>query len=342
MRVALDARVLDAPGLRAGGIGRYAACLEDALLRRGAIELVSLRELRRPPAPERVREGWEHLLLGRDAVRAGAELLHSPSVDLATVRPRMPYVVTLHDLVPLKDRDHYLRTGLKHRLRYRAVRGATRVIVPSQVVADDAEQLLALDRARVDVVYEAAAATFAPVHDARKHLERLNLPDRFLLWVGKLDPPDARKGLLALATAVAEGDGPPLVLAGRADEHARSFAAPGRVVLCGRVSDAELAALYTAADTLVFPSHDEGFGLPPVEALACGTPVAAFAAGALPEVLGDSPHAELVELGDTAGLLVAAERLAGVEATPLPRTWRDVAHDTETVYLRAHGGGSNP
>ena len=342
MRVALDARVLDAPGLRAGGIGRYAACLEDALLRSAAIELVSLRELRRPPAPERVREGWEHLLLGRDAVRAGAELLHSPSVDLATLRPRMPYVVTLHDLVPLKHRDHYLRTGLKHRLRYRAVRRATRVIVPSRVVADDAEKLLGLDRARVDVVHEAAAPSFAPAHDARERLERMTLPDRFLLWVGKLDPPDARKGLPALARAVTDGDGPPLVLAGSANEHARSLAAPGRVLLCGRVSDAELAALYTAADALVFPSQDEGFGLPPVEALACGTPVAAFAAGALPEVLGDSPHVELVEIGDTGGLLEAAERLAGVKATPLPRTWRDVAQETEAVYLRTQGGGSSP
>jgi glycosyltransferase involved in cell wall biosynthesis len=341
--VALDARVLDAPGLRAGGIGRYAACLEEALRRGGAaVELVSLRELWRPPTPARVREGWEHLLLGRDALRAGAELLHSPSVDLATLRPRMPYVITLHDLVPLKHRDHYLRTGLKHRLRYRAVRGATRVIVPSRVVAADAEQLLGLDRARVDVVHEAAAPSFAPVHDAQERLERLKLPDRFLLWVGKLDPPDARKGLPALATAVTKGDGPPLVLAGHADEHARSLATPRRVLLCGRVSDAELAALYTAADTLVFPSQDEGFGLPPVEALACGTPVAAFAAGALPEVLGESPHVELVELGDTRGLLEAAERLAGTEATPLPRTWRDVAHETEGVYLRAQGGGSRP
>jgi glycosyltransferase involved in cell wall biosynthesis len=126
-------------------------------------------------------------------------------------------------------------------------------------------------------------------------------------------------------------------LAGRTSDEARAFEAPGRVLLVGRLSDEELAALYSAADALVFPSLDEGYGLPPVEALACGTPVAAYAAGPLPEVLGEAEGAELVEAGDAQALLDAAERLAGAPARALARSWADVARETWAVYEAALG-----
>jgi glycosyltransferase involved in cell wall biosynthesis len=335
MTVALDARVLEHPGLRDGGIGRYTRSLLDALAADGGEPVIELGGLRRPPTPARLAEGWEHLLLGRDARRAGAEVLHSPSVDLATARPGMPYVVTLHDLVPLKQPERYLRTGLKHRLRWTAVRRATEVIAPSQFVAEDATRLLGLADEHLHVVGEAAAPHFAPVSDPRSHLGRLELPERFLLWVGTLDPPDPRKGLGGLVELVRQRDGLPLVLAGRDSGAAISLATPGRVVLTGRVSDDELAALYSAADALVFPSGDEGYGLPPVESLACGTPVAAFAAGSLTEVLGAAEGAVLVEPGDHAALLDAAEALAGATAAALPRTWADVAAETRLVYAAA-------
>jgi glycosyltransferase involved in cell wall biosynthesis len=335
MRVAVDARVLEHRELAEGGIGRYTSCLLEALRESHAHELAELRGLRRPPAPKRLSEGWEHLLLGRDARRSGAHLLHSPAQDLATTRPGLPYVVTLHDLVPLKRRGEQLRSGLKHRLRYTAVRRATRTIVPSRAVAEDAQRLIGVDPARVAVVHEAPAPWLGPVDDPRPHLEGLTLPERFLVWVGTLDPPDPRKGIEALAAEVARGDGPPLVLAGRAGPAARRLAAPGRVLLAGRVTDTELAALLSAAEALVFPSQDEGFGLPPLEALACGTPVAAYAAGALPEVLGGVTGAALVEPGDTRALLAAAEGLAGAPVQRPSRTWSDVAADTWAVYEEA-------
>ena len=337
MRVAFDARALADPGLAGGGIGRYASCLLRALEVAHGSDLTVLRSLRRPPAPERLREGWEHLLLARDVRRLGATVLHSPSVDLVSLRPGAPFVVTLHDLVPLKEPERYLRSGLKHRLRYRAVRGAARVIVPSRAVAADAERLLGLASERIDVVAEAAAPAFQPVPDARSLLERLKLPERFLVWVGGLDPPDPRKGIEPLAAAVRRGSGLPLVLAGRAGPRARALAADGRVVLAGRLSDSELAALLTAAEVLVFPSEDEGFGLPVVEALACGTPVAAYAAGSLPELLEGRDDAAVVEPGDVDALLAAAERLAGTTARPPSRSWAEVAEETWAVYERAAG-----
>jgi glycosyltransferase involved in cell wall biosynthesis len=335
MRVAFDARVLNDPGIAGGGIGRYASCLAEALQASHAGELVVFRSLPRPPAPERLREGWEHVLLSRDVRRAGASVVHTPTVDLVSLRPGAASVITLHDLVPLKQPELYLRTGLKHRLRYLAVKRADRVIVAARSVAHDAERLLGLAPEKVDVVPYAPAAAFRPVPDPRSVLARLELPERFLVWVGGMDPPDPRKGVEALAAAVRDGDGLPLVLAGRAGAQARSMAAPGRVHIAGRLSDAELAALMTAADVLVFPSGDEGYGLPPVEALACGTPVAAYAAGSLTETLSDLPGAVLVEAGDLAGLLAAAESLAGTRAPAPPRTWADVAQDTWCVYERA-------
>ena len=338
MRVAVDARVLNQRELAEGGIGRYTSCLLEALRELHSDELVELRELARPPAPARLSEGWEHLLLGRDARRTHAQVLHSPAQALATTRPGMPYVVTLHDLVPLKRRGDQLQTGLKHRLRYAAARRAARTIVPSRAVAEDAQKLIGLDSARVAVVHEAAAPSMRPVADPRAALTRLELPERFLVWVGSLDPPDPRKGLDALAAEVSRGDGPPLVLAGRAGPAAHRLAAPGRVLLAGRVSDSELAALLSAAEALVFPSGDEGFGLPPLEALACGTPVAAYAVGALTEVLAGVAGVRLVEPGDVRGLLSAAGELGGAPVEPPARSWSDVARETWTVYEQAAAG----
>jgi glycosyltransferase involved in cell wall biosynthesis len=281
IRAAFDARVLERPELAERGIGRYAACLLDAYAEAG-LPVTPLRNLRRPPAPARFAEAFEHLLLARDVKRAGTDVLHQPSIDYASLRPGAPLVVTVHDLVPLKR-----------------------------------------------------PAVFRPVADPRAALGRLNLPGRFVLWVGGLDPPDPRKGVAALVNAVARRDGPPLVLAGRVDAEAEHLAVPGRVLLAGRVTDDELAALYSAADALVFPSAEEGFGLPPVEALACGTPVAAFASAALGETLAGAQGAVLVEPGDLDALLDAAASLTGTRAAAPPRSWADVARETWAVLEQA-------
>jgi glycosyltransferase involved in cell wall biosynthesis len=329
MRVAFDARVLDRPELAERGIGRYARSLLDAFDASGH-HVVALRNLRRPPAPRRLAEFAEHMLLARDVRRAGAHVLHSPSIDFATLRPGLPYVVTVHDLLPLKHPERYLQTGMKHRLRYAAAKRAERVITPTRTVADDCERLLEVDADHIDVIHEAAAPVFRPVPGARERLTRAELPDRFLLWVGGLDPPDPRKGVAELVDAAARR-GTALVLAGRESAEASELAQRG-AVLTGRVTDEELAALYTAADALVFPSEEEGFGLPIIEALACGTPAAAFRIEALEELYSGSADVTLVEPGDFDGLLDAALSIAGSTATPPARTWADVADETWAVY----------
>ena len=156
---------------------------------------------------------------------------------------------------------------------------------------------------------------------------RHGVPEDYLLWVGGLEQPEPRKRVRALAAAPRTL---PLVLAGPASRGAREL---DDVIVTGHVPDGELAALYSGARALVFASDDEGFGLPPVEALACGTPVAASDVPVLREVLGD--RATFVDRDDLAGLVAAAERATRPAPAPPPFTWRDAARATWEVYAEA-------
>jgi alpha-1,3-rhamnosyl/mannosyltransferase len=122
----------------------------------------------------------------------------------------------------------------------------------------------------------------------------------------------------------------PLVLAGPTGPWARELP---DVTLTGEVTDDELAAIYTGAHALVFPSDDEGFGLPPVEALACGTPVAASDVPALREVLNG--RAALTAVDDLDGLIRSAESLTRPAPEPPPWSWSDAAAATWEVYEQA-------
>ncbi len=301
MKVAFDSR----PAKDVRGIGRYARSLLHALGETARGEIVETRDPRR------------------------CDVFHSPWIDGALLRSPVPMVVTLHDLIPLKRRGEYLRSGLRFKLRYLAVQRATRVIVPTAAVADDAVEALQIPRERVAVIKEAPAPTFAPRPDAEVDAarERYGLPESYLLWVGGLRSPDPRKRVAELARAPRTM---PLVLVGPASRWARELPA---VTVTGEVTDDELAAIYTGAHALVFPSDEEGFGLPPVEALACGTPVVACDVPALREVL--EGRAILRDVNDVDGLLVAAEAARRPAPAPPPWTWRDAAEATWKVYEEA-------
>jgi alpha-1,3-rhamnosyl/mannosyltransferase len=301
MNVTFDSR----PAKDTSGVGRYARCLLQALRESGRGEIVESHKPRR------------------------CEVFHSPWIDGALLHPPVPMVVTLHDLIPLKRHGEYLRTGLRFKLRYLAVQRAQRVIVPTNAVADDAIKRLGLPAERIAVIGEAAAPALVPRPEAevREVRERYELPEQYLVWVGGLRTPDPRKRVAALARA---GRTMPLVLVGPTGRWARELP---DVTLTGAVTDDELAAIYTGAHALVFPSDDEGFGLPPVEALACGTPVAAFDVPALREVLDG--RATLSTLGDIDGLISAAEAARRPAPPPISNTWQDAAAATWEVYADA-------
>jgi glycosyltransferase involved in cell wall biosynthesis len=303
VRLAFDSRPASDPR----GVGRYVRCLLEGL-RETAPADSDISETHRPRR---------------------ADVFHSPWIDGAMVRPPCPMVVTVHDIVPLKRRSEYLRTGLRFRLRYLAVQRAMRVIVPTQAVAEDVVARLDLDPKRVMVIPEAPAPSMytRSAEEVAAARDRYRLPTDYLLWVGGLQHPDPRKRVAALADAPREL---PLVMVGPTRPWAHELP---DVTLTGQVSDEDLAAIYSGAHALVMASNDEGFGLPTVEALACGTPVVACDLPALREVLDD--RATFVDTGDISALLTAAVAARRPAPPPPPWSWDDAADATWSVYAAA-------
>jgi glycosyltransferase involved in cell wall biosynthesis len=304
-RVCFDSR----PAAGSRGIGRYARSL-----------LIGLRV-------EAARRGGE-IVEGRQP-RRGDDVFHSPWLNGALLRPRVPQVVTVHDLVHFKRRGQALRAGLRGRMRGLAVERTSRLIVPTRVVANDAARLLRFDRERIRVIAEAPASAFTPRPNEQVETvrHRHGVPRDYLLWVGYLRRPDPHRRVHALVEAPREL---PLVMVGETGQWAREL--PG-VILTGEVADDDLAALYTGAHAVVMPSEEEGFGLPAVEALACGTPVVACDGPALREVLGE--RVTFVDHEDIDALMEAGAAAKRPAPGPPEWTWADAAAATWSVYEEA-------
>jgi glycosyltransferase involved in cell wall biosynthesis len=301
MRVAFDARPLE----NRGGIGRYSRCLLRAL-HATAPRDAEIFETHRPRA---------------------ADVFHSPWMAGAPLRSPCPLVVTLHDLAASKRRSEHLRP--RPRLRQLAVQRAERVIVPTQATADDALECLDLERDAVVVIPEAPDPSMYPrsAEEVARVRERFALPGEYLLWVGDLEHPNPAKNVFELASTPRTL---PLVLVGATRPWAHEL--PG-VILTGHVCDDDLAALYSGARAVVTASHDEGFGLSAVEALACGTPVVACEVRALREVLDG--RVTFVPAGDVRALIAAAEAPSRPAPPPPAWSWEDAASATWRVYESA-------
>jgi glycosyltransferase involved in cell wall biosynthesis len=256
-------------------------------------------ELRRPRLPA--------------ALAAGLDLVHATSAAIPPARGR-PLIATVHD-VAFRHFPHAYPASGRHfheRATRIAVAEAARVLVPSAATARDLADLYGLEPERATVIpLGAGPPPGADPEPARRLLERLGVRGPFVLAAGTLEP---RKNLPRLVAAFAEAaaDLPEhhLVVVGPSGwGKALRGAVPTRVVLAGAVEDAVLEGLYAAADGLAYPSLYEGFGLPVLEAMACGTPVVTTTGGSLPEVAGDA--ALLVSPGDAGALAVAIGKLAG-------------------------------
>ncbi len=310
MRVAFDSRPFSDPR----GIGRYSRCL--------------LRALRETAAP--------HAEITQTHRPRRADVFHAPWMAGAMLHSPCPMVVTLHDLAALRRRSEHLRTGVRMRLRQLAVQRAARVIVATQALAQEAFSGLGLHPERVVVIPEAPDTVMYPrsavqIDEARTHF---GLPERYLVWVGGLQHPDPGKHVAELAATPREL---PLVLVGPTRPWAHELP---NVTLTGHVSDEHLAAIYSGAHALVVASEQEGFGLPAVEALACGTPVVACEVPALREVL--DARATFVGAGDLGALIAAAERARRPAPPPPSWTWQDAAEATWKVYEHAAAQPDTP
>jgi len=315
-----------------------------------------------------VRLTWPHTPLVRIPLTLARELRRHP-VDLLHVQytappfAPCPIVATIHDL----SFEHLPQT-FKRRSRMqlrltvrRTARAAAHVLVPSEHTRRDIIETYNVRAERVSVTPLAAPEHFAPVEDekeVRLVRELYKIRGDYILAVGSIQP---RKNLARLIKAYStlrrarpQANLPKLALVGKRawlyDETLRAIEESGikdLIVLTGYVSESDLPALYTGALCFVYPSYFEGFGLPPLEAMQCGTPVIAGNRTSLPEVVGDAGL--LVDPFDEDALTQALARMiddsdfrAGLRVKGLERarqfSWRETARLTLQAYERAIGG----
>jgi len=301
---------------------------------------VPLRRLRAPPVL------WKHVALPLALARDRVDLFHSPTGTLPLLAP-CRQVVTVHDLFAAVAPE-WFPPGIAARLRMaqdRAARTARRIVAVSECTKHDLVQRFRVPVEKIDVVNNGID------HDRLKPMEvdaeavarRFGVPYPFVLCVGSLMPWRNGPRLLRAVARLDMG----LLFVGRdiwgADPSQRLAAEHGWdwVRFAGYVADDDLPALYSSASVFAYPSLYEGFGIPPLEAMACGAPVVASTAGALPEVLGDA--ALLVDPYDEDALaqaIDAARRYPGtLRQKGLKRaaafTWLKTAEETWQVYQAA-------
>lgn len=251
-------------------------------LRLPAIDPAAYR-VARPPAALAHRAGhaWEQAALPLIARRAGSPIVYSPA-NLAPLAWKRN-VVSIHDAVALAHPEWYSRpyVAWQRALLPRLGRNALRVLTGSVFARDELVRVLGVDAASVEVVPGGVDRRFNP--DAQP----AHRPRPYVLSVATLG---ARKNLAAL-DALAESLGPDgieVVVAGSRRAYLADEPAAGGVRHLGYVPDDDLPGLYAGASAFVLPSRHEGFGLTCIEAMACGTPVVATRAGALPETVGEA------------------------------------------------------
>jgi glycosyltransferase involved in cell wall biosynthesis len=321
--VLLDVRCLQGPSATRG-IGTYARGLTRALSAIGFEYSVLIDEGLGPAdLPPGVRTihgvrrrshgrlgGWEDAIALRDDLsRIRPALYHALTLTLPSGSP-CPVAVTVHDLIPWAFGGwRMLGERLRHRVAKRLLPGASLIFAVSDSTSSDLLRIAAVDQSRIRVVHEGVDPVFRPRPEAAsKVAERWGLTGRYLLFVGALDVRKDPRGLLSAWKVASEAAGPcELVVAGEPGRQAPADMRGARML--GHVSVDELVDLLGAAGCLLFPSLYEGFGLPVLEAMACGCPVVAYRNSSLPEVVGDAGI--LVPTLDAAALGRAAAEVMG-------------------------------
>ncbi|HVX30675.1 MAG TPA: glycosyltransferase family 1 protein, partial [Nitrolancea sp.] len=310
-----------------------------------------------PTGTPEVRIAWEQLIAPGLLARDRIDIVHAP-VNVSPHFTSRPSVVTVHDLAFRLFPEQYpaIKQRYLNALTRRSVEHADRVIAVSENTRDDLLRSYRVNPERVHVIPNGVDPSLRPVDDAdvlKRFRERHQLPDQFILALSTLQP---RKNLIALLRAwsrLEEKTRLPLVVAGapgwKVDpifDEVRALGIADKVRFAGYAAGDELSLWYSAATIFVYPSLYEGFGLPVLEAMVCGTPVISSNASALPEVAGEA--ALLVEPHDVDGLAGAIDTLT---RDPILRadlaqrgrerarqfSWARTARETVEVYRLAAG-----
>jgi glycosyltransferase involved in cell wall biosynthesis len=301
------------------------------------------------------RIGWEQVVWPWLAWRYDLALLHSMAFVTPWLAP-CPTVVTVYDLSFMHYPDSFPR-GQYLYLRSqtaRSVAQARRVIAISESGRQDVHHFFGVPLAQIDVVYPGVGDEYRPFPSTtiQQFRQQKDLPDRFILHVGTLQP---RKNIPVLLQALArlpQSDVHLVLVGGKGWLFAEIFRLveslnlQERVIFTGYAPADELPLWYNAADVLVFPSLYEGFGMPIVEAMACGTPVIAADTASLPEAVGEAGllfGAEAVEelVDRLTAVLHDPDLAATMQAQGLRQaqkfSWQQAGTQTAETYQRALG-----
>ena len=304
---------------------------------------------------------WEQFTSPSAARKAGVDLLHVPYFA-PPFFPRTPSIITIHDIIPLRLPQYRTDPKMKAYLQLitRAARRATLIITVSQHAKQDMLDALKLPAERIRVVYEAAGDEYHPISDPAvqaKVRAHYGLKGHYVLYLGGLDQ---RKNVPQLVRAFAQlyrqlGDPDlQLLIAGNPDKKngplfpdprpvAAELGITGQIIYLF-IEEADKPAIYSGASVFVFPSLYEGFGLTPLEAMSCGTPVVCSNRTSLPEVVGDAaisfdPDNLRKMVQDLYSVLTNNDLQADLRARSLKRAtqfnWRKTAIETIEIYQEA-------
>ncbi|MAU00152.1 MAG: glycosyl transferase family 1 [Anaerolineaceae bacterium] len=303
---------------------------------------------------------WMQLILPRIIRQRQPDLCHFPN-NTAPLCLSRPSVITIHDASLFLHSRHHPRSRLLalRLLLPHVARRATAVITVSHHARQDLMRILQLPAEKIHVIHEAAPAGFQPLDDPieRRQLRaRYNLPEQFVLFVGTMEP---RKNLKRLIRAIAQlrwrGCDTRLVLVGpngwlingSLDKEIEALNLQDAVQNLGYVPQEDLPGIYSLATIFAFPSLYEGFGLPPLEAMACGTPVLTSRDSAMAEICGEAawlvdPQQEAAIADGLACLLADPERREHLRQLGLARaqhySWERTARETAVVYEKVLNG----
>lgn len=297
----------------------------------------------------------ERLALALELLPRGLDLLHSPDF-IPPLNGGFRSVITVHDLAFLRypqflteESRNYYAGQIND-----AVDRADHIIAVSEATRSDLIELLGVPEHKITVVYEAASEQFKPPTPAEveRMQQKHNLPAPYILFVSTIEPRKNIGGLLRAYAALTDvmPDAPQLVVVGGKgwlyDEVMALYERlklGERVRWLGRVDYADLPVLYGGAEVFCLPSFYEGFGLPPLEAMACGTPVVVSGRASLPEVVGEAglyvDPDDTDSIVDVLNLVLTDSALAaGLRAKGLARasmfSWSRAARETMAVYER--------
>jgi len=258
---------------------------------------------------------WRTFFMVNHINTQNVDVFHGLSGELPVSKLNMPKVVTMHDLIFMRFPEYYATFDRKmyEKKFIHACNVADKIIAISKQTAEDCIQFLGADARKIEIAYQSCDPIFFTASKNEEVIKKYNLPDRFILSVGTIE---ARKNLLSLVKALQymDDDVSLVALGGKTpytaqvEEYIKANNLTQRVQLIHNATFRDFPAIYAAAAAFVYPSVFEGFGIPVLEALAVGTPLATSNVSSMPEVGGDAvlyfdPH-NIEDIAEKVNLLL--------------------------------------